>query len=245
MPSGPLTKQPSRRQTPAGGRPMGVSVVIVTYRNEADIGACLSAVSQAAPGTGMEVIVVDNASGDAFDETQVLWLEHTLQLDASNPQIQTVVVGMHEALPDSISSNHAMDESEDGLISGQRVYRDLLAVQNNAKKHVYVLASHSHYYMEEIFDTAYWRANGGVLPGWIVGTAGAYRYALPPNKTEATVAETNVYGYLLGTVKPGGEINFQFRKLEESDVPASVVSEYKQEFVHWCFEKNSALRSIP
>jgi GT2 family glycosyltransferase len=64
MPSGPLTKQPSRRQAPAGGRPMGVSVVIVTYRNEADIGTCLSAVGQAAPGTGMEVIVVDNASGD-------------------------------------------------------------------------------------------------------------------------------------------------------------------------------------
>jgi N-acetylglucosaminyl-diphospho-decaprenol L-rhamnosyltransferase len=64
MPSGPLTKQPSRRQAPAGGRPLGVSVVIVTYRNEADIGACLSAVSQAAPGPGMEVIVVDNASGD-------------------------------------------------------------------------------------------------------------------------------------------------------------------------------------
>jgi len=64
MPSGPLTKQPSRRQTPAGGRPMGVSVVIVTYRNEADIGACLSAVGQAAPGIGLEVIVVDNASGD-------------------------------------------------------------------------------------------------------------------------------------------------------------------------------------
>ena len=64
MPSGPLTKQPSRRQAPAGGRPMGVSVVIVTYRNEADIGACLSAVGQAAPGIGLEVIVVDNASGD-------------------------------------------------------------------------------------------------------------------------------------------------------------------------------------
>jgi GT2 family glycosyltransferase len=43
---------------------MGVSVVIVTYRNEADIGACLSAVGQAAPGIPMEVIVVDNASGD-------------------------------------------------------------------------------------------------------------------------------------------------------------------------------------
>jgi N-acetylglucosaminyl-diphospho-decaprenol L-rhamnosyltransferase len=41
-----------------------VSVVIVTYRNAADIGACLRAVDQSAPGIQMEVIVVDNASGD-------------------------------------------------------------------------------------------------------------------------------------------------------------------------------------
>ena len=39
MPTGPLTKQPSWRQAPADGRPLGVSVVIVTYRNEADIAA--------------------------------------------------------------------------------------------------------------------------------------------------------------------------------------------------------------
>lgn len=64
MPTGPLTKQPSWRRAPDDGRPMGVSVVIVTYRNEADIGACLSAVGSAAPGIPMEVIVVDNASGD-------------------------------------------------------------------------------------------------------------------------------------------------------------------------------------
>ena len=64
MPTGPLTKQPSWRQAPAGGHPIGVSVVIVTYRNEADIGACLSAVGHAAPGIPMEVIVVDNALDD-------------------------------------------------------------------------------------------------------------------------------------------------------------------------------------
>lgn len=64
MPSGPLTKQPTWRQAPADGHPMGVSVVIVTYRNEADIGPCLRAAGQAAPGIPMEVIVVDNASGD-------------------------------------------------------------------------------------------------------------------------------------------------------------------------------------
>jgi hypothetical protein len=189
---------------------------------------------------GVDFISLDNATSDAFDETQVLWFERTLKLDAANPQVQTVLVGMHEALPDSISSNHAMDESEEGIISGRRVYRDLLKIQDDSHKRVYVLASHSHYYMEGIFNTEYWRANGGVLPGWIVGTAGAYRYALPRNKTEAKVAETDVYGYLLATVKPGGEINFTFRKLAESDVPAAVVNEYKQDFVHWCFEKNSA-----
>jgi hypothetical protein len=189
---------------------------------------------------GVDFISLDNATSDAFDETQVLWFERTLKLDAANPQVQTILVGMHEALPDSISSNHAMDESEEGIISGRRVYRDLLKIQDDSHKRVYVLASHSHYYMEGIFNTEYWRANGGVLPGWIVGTAGAYRYALPRNKTEATAAETDVYGYLLATVKPGGEINFTFRKLAESDVPAAVVNEYKLDFVHWCFEKNSA-----
>ena len=37
MPTGPLTKQPSWRQAAAGGHSAGVSVVIVTYRNEADM----------------------------------------------------------------------------------------------------------------------------------------------------------------------------------------------------------------
>src|ERR1700678_2830035 len=191
---------------------------------------------------GVDFITLDNASNDSFDASQVLWFERTLKLDAVNPKVQTVVVGMHEALPESISSNHAMDESEEGIISGRRVYRDLLKIQNESHKRVYVLASHSHYYMDGIFNTEYWRANGGVLDGWIIGTAGAYRYALPPNKTEAKAAETNVYGYLLATAKPNGEIDFTFRKLNESDIPASVVDTYQADFVHWCFEKNSAAR---
>jgi len=47
----------------AGGDP-GLSLVIVTYRNAADIGRCLRAVGKAVPRVSMEVIVVDNASGD-------------------------------------------------------------------------------------------------------------------------------------------------------------------------------------
>lgn len=62
--SGPLAAQASRRQTAAGRQAAGVSVVIVTYRNEADIGGCLAAVRNAAPVAPVDVIVVDNASGD-------------------------------------------------------------------------------------------------------------------------------------------------------------------------------------
>ena len=167
------------------------------------------------------------------------WFEKTLQLDIANPQIHTVVVAMHEALPDSISENHAMDQFAAGIDSGRRVYADLLKVQNDAHKRVYVLASHSHYFMDGIFNTPYWREHGGVLPGWIIGTAGAVRYALPPEKVDAKAAATNVYGFLLGTVNAAGEINFTFQQLNESDVPAAVVDTYKPEFVHWCFAENS------
>jgi hypothetical protein len=50
----------------------------------------------------------------------------------------------------------------------------------------------------------------GVLPGWIVGTGGAKRYALPLTANQADDARTNVYGYLLGTVQQDGMINFSF-----------------------------------
>jgi hypothetical protein len=81
-----------------------------------------------------------------------------------------------------------------------------------------------------------------VLPGWIVGTAGAVRYALPKDHSGAHAAETNVYGFLLAAVQPSGEIQFTFKRLQESDVPAAVVSRYKPDFVHWCFAENSITR---
>jgi hypothetical protein len=188
----------------------------------------------------VDFITLDNAVNNEFDEDQLKWFEKILQLDASNPQTRTIVVGMHEALPDSIAANHAMDESPAGIASGRRVYADLLKAQNDAHKRVYTIASHQHFYMAGIFNTEYWRANGGILPGWIVGSAGAVRYALPPGKADAIAAETNVYGYLLGSVKPDGQIDFTYEKINESDVPAYVVDKYKQNFVHWCFAENSS-----
>jgi hypothetical protein len=93
--------------------------------------------------------------------------------------------------------------------------------------------------MDCTFNTEYWRTHGGVLPGWIVGTAGAERYALPPNAKDARAAETNVYGYILATVMASGEIRFDFKHVAESDVPAAVASRYRSDLVHWCFVKNS------
>jgi len=189
---------------------------------------------------GVDFISLDNATDDQFDSAQLHWFQKVLQADSADPEIHAIVAGMHEALPESISMNHSMNQSVQGTESGRRVYQSLLKAQNDAHKHVYVLSSHSHYYMDGIFNTEYWHANGGVLPGWIIGTAGAVRYPLAPNAKDARAAETNVYGFLTGTVQPNGEINFAFQRLSESDIPAPVAERYTPPFVHWCFAENSA-----
>jgi hypothetical protein len=191
---------------------------------------------------GVAFYFLDSATAEQFDAAQIAWFEHVLEKDLANPDVKTIVAGMHKALPESISAGHSMNESPTGTESGRRVYADLLRAQNDAHKHVYVLASHSHYYMDGIFNTDYWKQHGGVLPGWIVGTAGAVRYALPPKSSDAHGAMTNVYGSMLATVQPSGEISFEFEKLEESDLPASVMSRYGKDFVHWCFAENTQAR---
>jgi len=192
---------------------------------------------------GVDFINLDNATPDQFDSTEMSWFERVLERDKADASLPTIVVGMHEALPDSLAFDHSMSESPAGVESGRRVYADLLRAQNEARKHVYVLASHSHYFMDGIFNTPYWREHGGVLPGWIVGTAGAVRYALPEHADQARHAQTKVYGYLLATVNPPGEsagaIRFEFVPLQEQDVPKETLSRFKPDFVHWCFSENA------
>lgn len=102
----------------------------------------------------LDFVTLDNASADMFDADQVAWFEDELKRAAANEQIRTVVVGMHRALPDSVSTGHSMNDSTQGTASGRQVYRDLVNFRNSTHKNVYVLASHSHFSMGNVYNTA-------------------------------------------------------------------------------------------
>jgi len=162
---------------------------------------------------------------------------------------------------DSLACGHSMNgdpstsaaDNLKSLESGRRAYESLWEFQNATQKHVYVLASHSHFYMQDIFNTAYWRnkneqdqailngmkqKQGTILKGWLVGTAGAKRYRLPDNLPTTTLAISYAYGYLLATVNPDGTIAFEFQQIVENDVPADVTTKFGKDFVDYCFLGN-------
>jgi Calcineurin-like phosphoesterase len=188
---------------------------------------------------GVDFISLDNASNDQFDDAQARWIEQTLARDQADSSVRAVVVGLHKALPDSLSAGHSMDESAQQQRSGRRVYQDLVQFRERTHKRVYVLASHSHFYMTDIYKDACHSQPASVLPGWIVGTAGATRYRLPKNTGEGK-AQTDVYGYLLGTVSANGEIQFEFKQVPESRVPADVIERYGEKQVDACFKGNQS-----
>ena len=189
----------------------------------------------------IDFIYLDNSSG-AFPSDQLDWFDCTLERAHNNNGISTVVVGMHEALPSSRASDHAMCDDaikdparkKESCESGKHVYEALLTFQKTKK--VYVLASHSHFYMQGIFDN---QSPGDRLDGWIVGTAGAVRYPLSPGTQPGPDARTDVYGYLLGAVQQDGKIDFKFQQIAESDIPREVRQQYPPALISWCFTKNS------
>jgi len=189
---------------------------------------------------GVDFISMDNASNDQFDDAQVAWVERVFARDEFDPSIRTVVLGMHDALPDSISTGHGMNESAQMERSGRRVYQDLLAFRAKSKKYVYVLASHSHFLIENVYDDVCHPRPDTVLPGWIIGTAGAVRYRLPADLGGAKLARTDVYGYVLGTVRPDGEVRFVFKEVTRDDIPPQVVERYGSKPVQACFEENKS-----
>jgi hypothetical protein len=191
---------------------------------------------------GVDFIYLDNAS-DCFSPAQMLWFTRRMAAAKANPAVKSIVVGMHEALPDSFASNHSMGDKKEETESyetGHKVYLALMAL--NKTKPVYVLASHSHFYMDHIFSTSTLTPNGTTpLLGWIVGTAGAQRYAPPPGISAAPSQPTlDTYGYAVGTVSADGrEIEFTFQPIQESDVPQYVRQRYTANALPFCFNQNS------
>jgi hypothetical protein len=191
---------------------------------------------------GIDFITLDNATPDEFDAAQLAWLRRVLQQDQRDSAVRAVVVGMHEALPEGLARGHSMSDVPDMQSAGLQAYQELLGLHRT--KPVYVLASHSHFVMENAYNSAYWQEHGGVLPGWIIGTAGAVRYPLPPAASHAGFARTHVYGYLLATVAAPGKddrdpVRFEFREVTEGAVPPDVVQRFGSELVHFCYRDNA------
>jgi hypothetical protein len=182
----------------------------------------------------VDFIALDNASNDEFDDAQLKWFHSVVQRDEASDAIRTIVVGMHAALPGSFGGDHSMNDWPSGQTSGRDVYQALWHAQDSAHKKVYILASHSHYFMQDVYRTAYWQDK--VIPGWIVGTAGAVSYRLPPGAPPAT-SMTDVYGYLLATASPDGAIDFAFRKLTIDDLRHASPGR-PEALVRWCVEQN-------
>jgi hypothetical protein len=207
---------------------------------------------------GVDFINLDNSTPEQFDQTQMAWLHQRLEYDRSHQEIHTIVVGMHKALPNSLSNFHSMSETPAGEQSGRCAYRQLEKIQREDHKQVYVLSSHSHFIMTNIYDTPFWHEHApGILHGILVGTAGAVRYRLPmPSPAghenaeacirdgQAFCAQTDVYGYLLVTVnakgKPGA-IEFQFKEIRAENVPAQAKQKFTPDTMKVCFEGNKQM----
>jgi hypothetical protein len=51
---------------------------------------------------GVDFITLDDATADQFDAAQLTWLTQVLRNDRHDDAIRALVVGMHEALPESL-----------------------------------------------------------------------------------------------------------------------------------------------
>ncbi len=83
---------------------------------------------------GVDFINLDNASLDQFDSKQLSWAEARVDRAAADPSIRALVIGMHEALPGSLASNHSMDDAPGPQASGAAFYDHILAMHRSIEK---------------------------------------------------------------------------------------------------------------
>ena len=177
---------------------------------------------------GVDVINLDNADEKAFTPAQLNWLARILAEDARDDSVKTIVVGLHATLPFSTWRGHAMDASCQGICSGRQAYDLLFRAQRLAgppekRKNVYVFSSHSHLFEANVYDTP--ELLGQVLPGWIVGTAGAQQYT-----------DSITYGYVRVDVHPDGTVTPVFRPVTRTSPPALAPGE--EPLADFCFQSN-------
>jgi hypothetical protein len=216
----------------------------IVAQNRADN---LAKYSSASPGSspwyhfvrnGVDFITLDNSNTDEFSNDQLTWLRGVLARDmAPESGITTLIAGMHEALPHSTSSGHSMDDWYNGTESGELVYRWFLNA-HKAGKHVYLLASHSHFYSPNVYDTSFWQKEGTVLPGIIIGSAGAQRYVIPPTADQVH-SKTDIYAYLRATVHQDGKVDFSLEKIDADKILAVKWPNAPLSQVQWCIDHNT------
>jgi hypothetical protein len=191
---------------------------------------------------GVDFITMDNSDKQEFSDEQLHWLRQVLDHDLKpGSGITTIIAGMHEALPHSTGSEHAMDDWDRGERTGELVYTWMYDAQA-AGKYVYLIASHSHYYSPDIYDTPFWKQHSKtVVPGLIIGAAGAHRYALP--KDARPGAKTMIYGFVQGTVHSNGVIDFALHELTEQDLVSAKWPNAPNDAIHECFIHNGDEKS--
>jgi hypothetical protein len=92
--------------------------------------------------------------------------------------------------------------------------------------------------MEDVYQTADWKNK--VLPGWIVGTAGAVPYRIPSEAGPAQKAQTDVHGYMIGTVSADGSVSFEFQKLSLEDLITAGHGTFSEPLIRWCYPRTNS-----
>ena len=174
---------------------------------------------------GVDFITLDNA-----EHGRVLGCAVALAAGGAGPRsgsrtraFAPLLPGMHESLPHSTSSDHAMDDWDLGIRTGELVYTWLYDAQA-AGKHVYIMSSHSHYYSPNIYNTAYWTQHTN-------DSVAGHHHRLARERIATASAgsrqgvEDRIYGYLQGTVHADGTIDFALHELSERDLVEAQVAE--------------------
>jgi len=141
---------------------------------------------------GIDFITLDNATTDQFDATQLAWLKRVLRTTGRNTAYGGGGRECTKRCRKESRARHSMSDAPAAETTGVIAYEALLDLRK--AKPVYVLASHSHFVMENVYNTPYWQEHVRRPAGLIVGTAGAVRYPLPPDAWRAGLARTMCMG---------------------------------------------------